>query len=139
MRQTVSVVSTSGDMAVVAYDRPTACHMDCAHCSGGCGSTVARERITVQASNSIGAGPGDQVVVEAASSAVAYAVFLVYALPVILFFAGYFLAEALGASGTVFGILGFFLGLAAAVLVSRRKTKHGREIRFRIVGFATRE
>ena len=96
---------------------------------------AAKERVIVTAENPIGAGPGDRVVIEAATKTVFSAILLVYALPVLLFFGGYFGAEALEISGSLPGIVGFFLGLVAAVMVSRRKTKTGREIQFRIVGY----
>ena len=136
MRQTVTVVSASGGNATVAYDRPTACHMDCDHCAGGCAAMTARERIVVRAENPIGAVPGDRVIIEAAASAVYSAILLVYALPLVLFFAGYFGGSGLGASGTWCGIGGFLLGLLVAVLVSRRKSRTGREIQFQIVDYA---
>lgn len=100
---------------------------------------AAKERVTVQAENLIGAEPGDRVVIEAAGCQVFSAILLVYALPIILFFAGYFLGKVLSGAGTIAGIAGFFLGLFAAVLVSRQKTRSGREIRFRIVAFARQE
>ena len=136
MRQTVTVLSVGAGTARVAYDRPTACHNDCSHCEGGCGATAAKERVVVTAENPIGAGPGDRVIMEADSRAVYSAVFLVYVLPVVLFFTGYFGGEALGAPGALIGVLGFFLGLGLAVAASRRMTRRGREIRFRIVAFA---
>ena len=96
---------------------------------------AAKECVVVQAENLIGAAPGDRVVIEAASGQVFSAIFLVYALPVVLFFVGYWVGQVLGAGAPV-GIGGFFLGLLTAVLVSRRKTKMGREIRFQIVSYA---
>ena len=133
MRQTVTVTAVSGAIATVSYDRPTACHGDCDHCAGGCGETAAKEHITVQAENPIGAVVGDRVVIETATSHVFSAIFLVYALPVVLFFLGYFLLHSknLGALG---GGIGFLLGLAAAVVMSRGKL--GKSLRFRIVSFA---
>ena len=136
MRQTVTVLSVSGGKTKVAYDRPTACHNDCSKCEGGCGAMTAKERVIVPADNPIGAVPGDRVVIEAETKAVYTAILLVYALPLVLFFAGYFGGESRNLSGVVTGIAGFFLGLVVAVLTSRSKTKHDREIRFRIVGFA---
>lgn len=135
MKQTVTVSAVSGNTATVSYDRPTACHGDCDNCAGGCGSMAAKERVVVQAENLIGAAPGDKVVIEAASGQVFSAILLVYALPVVLFFGGYWLGELAG-MGVPAGIGGFFLGLLIAVLVSRRKSKLGREIRFRIVSYA---
>ncbi len=136
MKQTVTVVSVSGGTATVAYDRPTACHGDCSKCAGGCGSMAAKERVVVKAENLIGASPGDRVAIEAAGTAVFSAIFLVYALPVVLFFVGYFVFDALHLGGVLPGIVGFFLGLVIAVLVSRRKTRKGREISFRIVEYS---
>lgn len=136
MRQTVTVVSATGGRATVAYDRPTACHGDCSKCAGGCGSMAAKERVIVQAENPIGAGAGDRVVIEAASAQVFSAIFLVYALPVLLFFLGYFGGERIMGNGAIPGIAGFFIGLLTAVLVSRRKSKTGAEIKFQIVSYA---
>lgn len=136
MRQTVTVVSSSGGWATVAYDRPTACHGDCSKCAGGCGSMAAKERVIVQAENTIGAGAGDRVVIEAADTQVFSAIFLVYALPVVLFFLGYFGGERLFGAGVVSGIVGFCISLLAVVLVSRWKSKTGTEIKFQIVSYA---
>lgn len=133
MRQTVIVTAVSGNVATVSYDRPTACHGDCGHCAGGCGSMAARERITVQAENPIGAVPGDTVVIETESGKVFSAIFLVYVLPVVLFFAGYFLLSGIGL-GAVGGGIGFLLGMIAVVAVSRGGL--GKSLRFRIVSFA---
>jgi positive regulator of sigma E activity len=96
---------------------------------------AAHERVTVTAENLVGAKPGDKVVIEAASRSVFSAVALVYVLPVVLFFGGYFAGEVWNA-GTLFGAVGFFLGLAVAVLVSRHQTRTGREIQFRIVAYS---
>ena len=136
MRQEVTVLSAGDGMARVSYDRPTACHNDCAHCAGGCGSTVAQERVIVQAADPFGVRAGDRVIIEAETKEVYSAILLVYALPLVLFFAGYFLAEALHLSGVITGVAGFFLGVLCAVLVSRRKTKTGNQIQFRISGYA---
>lgn len=135
MRQTVTVLSVREGWAQVAYDRPTACHGDCSHCAGGCGTMAAKEQVVVTAEDPLGTRPGDRVVIEAATGAVFSAILLVYALPVALFFLGYFAADGAGRSGALWGVVGFFLGLLAAVLVSRGKTRHGREIQFRIVGY----
>lgn len=135
MKQKVMVLSTSGNMARVSYRRPTACHGDCSKCAGGCGSMAAREEIIVSAENLIGAKTGDSVYIEGETKKVAWAIVLVYVIPVVLFLAGYFLGQQWGC-GNLIGVLGFFLGLALAVLESRRQKKRGQEIRYQIVSYA---
>ena len=136
MKQKVRVLSVEGTVAKVIHKRPTACHGDCDHCAGGCGSMAATERIIVEAENLIGAKPGDSVVIEGENGKVAWAVTLVYVIPLVLFFLGYFLGQSIMFLPAVLGIIGFILGLFLAVIVSRRQSKAGREIRFRIVSFA---
>ena len=135
MKQNVMVLSTSGNMARVSYRRPTACHGDCSKCAGGCGSMAAKEEIIVSAENLIGAKTGDSVYIEGETKKVAWAIVLVYVIPVVLFLAGYFLGQQWGC-GNLIGVLGFFLGLALAVLESRRQKKRGQEIRYQIVSYA---
>ena len=135
MKQKVMVLSTSGNMARVSYRRPTACHGDCSKCAGGCGSMAAKEEIIVSAENLIGAKTGDSVYIEGETKKVAWAIVLVYVIPVVLFMAGYFLGQQWGC-GNLIGVLGFFLGLALAVLESRRQKKRGQEIRYQIVSYA---
>lgn len=135
MKQKVMVLSTSGNMARVSYRRPTACHGDCSKCAGGCGSMAAREEIIVSAENLIGAKIGDSVYIEGETKKVAWAIVLVYVIPVVLFLTGYFLGQQWGC-GNLIGVLGFFLGLALAVLESRRQKKRGQEIRYQIVSYA---
>lgn len=135
MKQKVMVLSTSGNMARVSYRRPTACHGDCSKCAGGCGSMAAKEEIIVSAENLIGAKTGDSVYIEGETKKVAWAIVLVYVIPVVLFLTGYFLGQQWGC-GNLIGALGFFLGLALAVLESRRQKKRGQEIRYQIVSYA---
>lgn len=135
MQQKVMVISSKNGVARVQYHRPTACHGDCSKCAGGCGAMAAQEEIIVSADNPIGARPGDSVFIEGETEKVAWAIALVYVIPVILFFLGYFLGSGHG-KGELLGILGFFLGLALAVLESRRQKRRGEEIRYRIVSFA---
>ena len=132
MTQEVTVLQVYGGSARVAYKRPTACHGDCEKCAGGCGATAASETLVVDAENLIGAAPGDRVLIEAQGQKVAWAIFLVYVLPILLFLAGYFLVPA---APVLSAGLGFLLGLAIAVLVSRRQTRSGTQIRYRITAY----
>lgn len=135
MKQKVMVLSTSGEMARVQYHRPTACHGDCSKCAGGCGAMAAQEELIVSARNLIGARVGDTVYIEGETKKVAWAILLVYVIPVVLFLLGYFLGQHWG-HGNLIGVLGFFLGLVLAVLESRRQKIRGQEIQYRIVSFA---
>ncbi len=135
MKQKVMVRSVSGETAQVQYHRPTACHGDCSKCAGGCGAMAAQEEIVVTAQNLIGAKVGDTVYIEGETKKVAWAILLVYVMPVVLFLIGYFLGQQWD-RGNLIGILGFFLGLVLAVLESRRQRKRGQEIQYRIVSFA---
>ncbi len=135
MKQKVMVRSVSGETAQVQYHRPTACHGDCSKCAGGCGAMAAQEEIVVTAQNLIGAKVGDTVYIEGETKKVAWAILLVYVMPVVLFLIGYFLGQQWD-RGNLIAILGFFLGLVLAVLESRRQRKRGQEIQYRIVSFA---
>ena len=135
MKQKVMVRSVSGETAQVQYHRPTACHGDCSKCAGGCGAMAAQEEIVVTAQNLIGAKVGDTVYIEGETKKVAWAILLVYVMPVVLFLIGYFLGQQWD-RGNLIGILGFFLGLVLAVLESRRQRTRGQEIQYRIVSFA---
>ena len=135
MKQKVMVRSVSGETAQVQYHRPTACHGECSKCAGGCGAMAAQEEIVVTAQNLIGAKVGDTVYIEGETKKVAWAILLVYVIPVVLFLIGYFLGQQWD-RGNLIGILGFFLGLVLAVLESRRQRKRGQEIQYRIVSFA---
>lgn len=97
---------------------------------------AATEKIIVEAENLIGARPGDSVVIEGENGKVAWAIVLVYVIPLVLFFVGYFLGQSLMWRPAVMGIMGFAIGLTLAVIASRRQLRTGREIRFRIVSFA---
>ena len=96
MKQKVMVISVRDGMAQVQYHRPTACHGDCSKCAGGCGSMAAQEEMIVSAENLIGAHPGDSVWIEGETRKVVWAVALVYVIPVLLFFIGYFYRTELG-------------------------------------------
>ena len=135
MTQKVIVLSVSGATAKVIHNRPTACHGDCDSCAGGCGAMAAKEKIIVEAQNLIGARPGDVVNIEGATGKVALAIGLVYVLPLVLFFLGYFVFESLCGAGVPAALMGFLLGVLIAVLVGRGQKKRGKEITFRIVSF----
>ena len=103
--------------AEVSVTRESACSGDCHKCAG-CGAV--RQTVTVQAENDIHAQPGDVVYIESGSALVLRAAALVYVLPLVLFFAGYFAAGALGIAAGWGGVAGFVLGGLPAVWYDRR-------------------
>lgn len=112
--------------------RESACSGDCHKCSG-CGA--AREAVTVRAQNPIGASPGDRVVVRSESGPVLKAAAVLYVLPLVLFFLGYYLGTLPGNFGPWGGLAGFLLGVAAVVLYDRRTGKRG-EMVYTIISYA---
>ena len=111
MVQTAKVTRVLADgRAEVAVKRQSACGHDCSN-------------VAVIAANPVRAMPGDMVTVESSTSRVLGAAVIVYLVPFLLFFAGYFLCAAFrlssGVSAAV-GVAGFALGLLLAVLWDRR-------------------
>lgn len=133
MEQLVRVreVYDNGTAQVICI-RESACSGDCHKCSG-CGA--AKEAILVTADNPIGAQVGDLVNVRSETAPVLKAAMVLYVLPLVLFFAGYALGEALGISGAAAGCLAFLLSIVLIVLYDRRMAKKDRTI-YTITGFA---
>lgn len=122
--------------AEVMYIRESACSGDCHKCSG-CGA--AKETMIVEARNAINARPGDLVVVSSDTRGVMTAIFVVYLLPLLLFFGGYALGYSLGVSGGLVGCIGFVLGLGCAVLLDRSRQKNHNETVYTITGYVRQE
>lgn len=134
MTQTATVRRiVSARKAEVAVLRETACGHDCASC-GGCKSGE-RPEVLALAENAAGAVPGDTVLVESASSRVLGIAAVVYLVPFLLFFGGYFLAGAMGQPDTasiVWGVAGIVLGAVVDLLLNRRLRRE-RKTALRIV------
>ena len=113
------------DHAEISVPRKSACGHDCEECAG-CG--VSGASVYARASNPIGAQPGQKVVVESSTKKMLRIVVLVYLIPVVLFFVGYFAAMAVTASVAVqytAAAVGFVLGIAGAILYDRRLRARG--------------
>lgn len=115
MRQRGTVESVTGTTAVVSVRRESACSGDCHKCAG-CGAVT--QTLQVRADNPIGASPGDRVYFDSSSAVVLWAAVLVYLMPVLGFFVGYFTGLAVGAVGLM-GAAGFLLGWIPALLYNR--------------------
>ena len=118
MEQLVRVRETFEDgTALVMHVRESACSGDCHKCSG-CGA--AKETVLLKAENPIGARRGDLVKLESASGPVLKAAAVLYMLPMVLFFAGYFVGDSLWQRGALTGCVAFAAGIALAVLYDRK-------------------
>ena len=121
----------AGDYAVISVPRKSACGHDCEECAG-CGVTGAA--VQARAANPIGAKPGQKVVVQSDTQKMLGIVALVYLTPVVLFLVGYFATIAVASAPirSLFGGIGFVLGILIAVAYDRRLRRQGG-LRFTIV------
>ena len=121
MEQLVRVKETFDDgTAMVLHVRESACSGDCHKCSG-CGA--AKETILIKAKNPIGAARGDLVKLESASGPVLKAAAVLYLLPMVMFFLGYYVGDVLLGLGALVGCLAFAASIALAVLYDRKIAK----------------
>ena len=117
-------------MAEVAVARSTACGGNC----GSCESCIFQSELRTEAKNTIGARPGQKVVIESKSSAVFSAAALVYVMPLLLFLLGYAAAAALGAAEGLCILVSFLcLALGGILLVVTQRKKKERQIKFEII------
>ena len=95
------------------------------HACGGCSDAKI---VKVSAKNSASAAVGDEVIVSSETSGILKAAFVVYIIPIILFFAFYAAAAAMAMSeGMCIGlsIVGFVIGVIIAVIVNSSIKKRG--------------
>lgn len=131
MEQLVKVRQCYDDgTAQVLCLRQSACSGDCHKCSG-CGAV--EQKLLFVARNPIGAKPGDTVRVRTESGPVLIGAAILYLMPLVLFLAGYAVALSwrMGFWG---GLLGFFLGVALAVIYDR-KVARKKKPEYTIVGY----
>ena len=133
MEQLVRVKEVHDDgTALVVHIRESACSGDCHKCSG-CGA--AKEAVIFSAANPIGARRGDLVKVESATGPVLKAAVVLYVIPLVLFFLGYYLGTLPGSFGPLGGCLGFALGVVLVVVYDRKVVKK-REMGYTITAYA---
>ena len=124
MIQTAKVTKVFPDgRAEVAVKRQSACGHDCSKCGGGCSELMVSSTVAVTAANPVRAMPGDMVRVESSTSGVLKAAVVVYLVPFLLFFLGYFLCAAAQLSSGISaaaGGIGCAVGVLLAVLLDRQ-------------------
>ena len=135
MVQTAKVTRVLEDgRAEVAVKRQSACGHDCSKCGGGCSELMVSSTVAVIAANPVRAHLGDTVRVESSTGGVLGAAVVVYLVPFLLFFLGYFLTAAAGLGEGIsasVGVVGFALGVVIANLTDRQVRKR-RAISFQI-------
>lgn len=117
--------------AEVFVVRESACSGDCHKCSG-CGA--AKETVIFSAGNPIGAQPGDLVNVETQSGPILAAAAVLYMVPLLMFFVGYFIGDLFGCGGVVGGAA-FGLSIGLIMMYDRFFAKK-KEILYTITGYA---
>ena len=133
MEQIVRVRQTyENGTAQVICIRESACSGDCHKCSG-CGA--AKESILLNAENPIGASAGDLVVVRSESGPVLKAAAVLYMMPLVLFFLGYYVGTLLGISGGIAGSVAFALSVVLIVRYDRYMAKKENTV-YTITGYA---
>ncbi len=135
MTQVAQVKTILSDgRAEVGVHRRSACSHDCSKCSG-CELMMTKTDVTVTAENHVGARPGDTVLVESANSAILGTAVVVYLVPFLLFFVGYFLGHAIAAGETIsigLACAGFVAGILPARWLDHRVNVK-KAVQFRIV------
>ena len=133
MTQKVRIRKINSDgTAQVLHVRQSACSGDCHQCAG-CGA--AQETLLLTARNPIGAEEGDLVMIESESGPVLAAAAVMYLLPVLLFFAGYFAGVQLWNAGALTGGIAFCMGIAGCVAYDRYISKKQKTV-YTITGYA---
>ena len=109
-----------GGMAEISVPRKSACGHDCEECAG-CG--VSGASVRAQARNTVGAEVG----VESSTKRLLGVMILVYLLPIVCFFVGYFATGALSSEGLRYAIAiaAFLVGILPAVICDRRMKQTG--------------
>ncbi len=133
MEQLVRVKKILPDgTAQVIHIRESACSGDCHKCSG-CGA--AKEAVVFDAANPIGAKTGDFVKVVSATGPVLRGAVVLYVVPLVLFFLGYYLGTLAGNFGALAACLGFVLGVGLVVIYDR-KVARKENLTYTITAFA---
>ena len=126
MTQIATVERNLDDTHVeISVPRKSACGHDCDE-SAGCGHSGVS--VYAKALNTVGAKPGEKVVVESDTKKMLKIVSFVYLIPVVLFLAGYLVMLAVTASVAVqytVAVLGAVVGVLLAVWYDRRVKARG--------------
>ena len=116
--------------AKVAVKRKSACSGDCHTCHG---CPHPDEIVMVNADNFVGAQKGDDVIIRSETGRVLKLAAMLYLMPVVLVFVGYFVMPGGETPRLIAGGLAFAVGIFACMCVSHSMKKNNREMHFSIV------
>ncbi len=131
MEQKAQVIRVmSATTAKVAVKRQSACSGDCHTCHG---CPHPDEIVMVEADNPVGAQTGDTVIIRSETGRVLKLAAMLYLMPLLLFFLGYFLMPGGEGPRLLAGGAAFAAGIAFCMVVSRNMKKNNKEMHFAIV------
>ena len=126
--QVIRIVSET--VARVAVKRKSACSGDCHTCHG---CPHPDEIVMVDADNLVGAQKGDDVILRSDTKRVLKLAAMLYLMPLVLFFQGYFVMPGGETPRMIAGGAAFVVGIIICMFVSRSMKKNNKEMHFAIV------
>ena len=126
--QVIRIVNNT--TARVAVKRKSACSGDCHTCHG---CPHPDEIVMVDADNFVGAQKGDDVIVRSDTNRVLKLAAMLYLMPLVLFFLGYFVMPGGETPRVIVGVAAFVVGILICMYVSRSMKKNNKEMHFAIV------
>ena len=126
--QVIRIVSET--VARVAVKRKSACSGDCHTCHG---CPHPDEIVMVDADNFVGAQKGDDVILRSDTKRVLKLAAMLYLMPLVLFFLGYFVMPGGETPRMIAGGAAFVVGSVICMFVSRSMKKNNKEMHFAIV------
>ena len=126
--QVIRIVNST--TARVAVKRKSACSGDCHTCHG---CPHPDEIVMVDADNFVGAQKGDDVIVRSDTNRVLQLAAMLYLMPLVLFFLGYFVMPGGETPRVIAGVAAFVVGILICMYVSRSMKKNNKEMHFTIV------
>jgi sigma-E factor negative regulatory protein RseC len=117
-------------MAEVMRIRESACSGDCHTCHG---CPHPDEIVMVDADNFVGAQKGDDVILRSDTKRVLKLAAMLYLMPLVLFFLGYFVMPGGETPRMIAGGAAFVVGIVICMFVSRSMKKNNKEMHFAIV------
>ena len=126
--QVIRIVNST--TARVAVKRKSACSGDCHTCHG---CPHPDEIVMVDADNFVGAQKGDDVIVRSDTNRVLKLAAMLYLMPLVLFFLGYFVIPGGETPRVIAGVAAFVVGILICMYVSRSMKKNNKEMHFTIV------